>query len=152
MKTKLIAIALMAALVSTASAENFESWMARVYKIAPRYHLKLHPKDELLTATEREWFHLYYWQNGVSPERAVRATRYSVAFLNRDIYVKQPLWHVSYVCYVSGKADSIGCREVTALSRQAARKQFHREVFGETCQITNVERAKDPFTHRPLFQ
>lgn len=79
------------ALNATKSDDGFESWMARVYKIAPRYHLKLHPNDELLTATEREWFHLYYWQKGVSPEKAVRAT-YNRDFLNHDISVRQPLF------------------------------------------------------------
>lgn len=53
---------------------------------------------------------------------------------------KQSLWNVSYVCYEHGEASSVGCRIVTAGSERGARKQFHKEVFGETCKITAVER------------
>lgn len=51
-------------------------------------------------------------------------------------------WFVSYVCYVHGKADSIGCALVEASSERAARRQFHKENFGETCRVTHVEKSK----------
>lgn len=131
----------MAALVSTASADNFDRWMDRVHKIAPHYRLKLHPKDELLNATEREWFHLYYWQAGYSPKRAILATLES-DFLNHEINAK-PLhsWLIHYKIYVRGDVTKIGYGRVIASNRDGAIARLKWETSGEgKLRILSIEK------------
>jgi hypothetical protein len=153
MKTKMIAI-LMVVLVSSAWAVNkqsddywqFEKWLQYVHQEAPRHHLKLQWGEP----TQEEFFYLYCWQSADhSIVHAVQKAKQAWQLRSGD---KQPLWGVSYVCYVNGKTDSIGFRFVTAPDERAAAKEFHRQVFGEKCRVTAVERSKEPFTHRPLFQ
>lgn len=69
-------------------------------------------------------------------------TNHSLAVTHEPIEKDQYLWNCSYVCYVGGHADSVGCRLVTASNERAARQQFHDEVFGEHCRITQIEKAK----------
>lgn len=68
------AIILIVLLPFMALAESFESWMKRVYRIAPAYDLELHQRDPILRESEREWFYLYYWQGNFTPRQAVIAT------------------------------------------------------------------------------
>lgn len=113
---------------------QFEKWLQNVHQEAPHYGLKLHWGN----AAETEWFYLYYWQNkNRSIERACKETK--------ELWSTKPtsnLWLCSYVCYVNGKADSIGCAIIQANSAKEARQQFHKENFGETCRLTGVEKAK----------
>lgn len=131
---------------ATQSDDDFEPWMARVYKLAPRYHLKLHPPDK---PTEREWFYLYYWQSGVSPKQAIIEALRS-DFLNHDVNVRAVndtlrSWLIHYEIYKHGVRQQIGYGREMAPTRGAAIARLKWETSNEgqlKILSIHVEKAK----------
>lgn len=131
---------------ATKSADNFERWMNRVYRLAPRFGLTLHPPDE---PTEREWFYLYYWQYHVSPKRAIIETLQS-DFLNQDgnrKAVNDTLrsWLIHYAISKHGVIDKIGYGREIAPTRETAIAHLKYETADQgTLKVLSVERER-PF-------